>query len=172
MINKQYFINLLKFKTMKKLQIDEENALKLYKTASSEFKTMLEDSFGKAFFNSKIEDRVKTWEDVCNIKDIDPEDCLPYKNPKTKLKKHLNACFKINMISEVLNEGVTFDFNDRSQYKYYPYFEKTSSGWVVCSYLYHIYHSHMGSGFYYTTSEKALYAANQFKDIYLDYLPE
>ena len=37
---------------MKTLQLSEEKAKELYKTASPEFRAMLEETFGKAFFES------------------------------------------------------------------------------------------------------------------------
>jgi hypothetical protein len=117
-------------------------------------------------------DRIKTWGDVCREKNIN-ENILPYRNPQNKLQRQLNATVKINIISELFNEGIIMDFNNRNQYKYYPYFTKESSGWVVVGDSYGFcYFSFLGSGFYYKDSKTALYCGNTFKDIYLDYLPE
>lgn len=49
---------------MKNLQIDDATARKIYPTAAQELKTILEDTFGKAFFSQDICDRVNTMEDV------------------------------------------------------------------------------------------------------------
>lgn len=158
---------------MKTLKLEDKTARQLYKTADKTFKAVLEENWGKAFFSEKIIDRIKTWEDICEYKNIDEDDVLPFKKPKNKLQRHLNAVVKINLLSEVLNEGVIMDFNNRSQAKYYPYFEKTASGWVVGSgNFYFVYLAVLGSCFYFKDSETALYAGKQFLDIYVDYLPE
>jgi hypothetical protein len=157
---------------MKKLQIDEANARKLYPTASKEWKTTLEDTFGKEFFSQKITNRMKTWEDICDELDIDPINSLPFKKAKDKTEKYLNACFKISKISEVLNEGEKLDFNNSSTYKYYPYFQRKGSVWLVDSCSYYDFFTDLCFGSYYKNYELALYAGNQFLDIYSDYLPE
>jgi hypothetical protein len=157
---------------MKNLKLEEETAKRLYKTADAEFKTMLEESFGKEFFTpKKITDKIKTFDDVLNALGKS-ENELPYRNPRTKAERAANAFVKIGWLSEVLNEGTELKFTDKNTYKYYPYFERKQSGWSVyyCHVLYVF--SCVGFGFFYKSSELALYAGNQFLDIYKDYLPE
>lgn len=50
---------------MRTLQISEKKAMELYNNGSDELKTVLEESFGKEFFQRKITDRIKTYEDAC-----------------------------------------------------------------------------------------------------------
>jgi len=158
---------------MENLKIDKTKAKSLYKEASKEFKVMLEDTFGKDYFSDKITDKIKTWEDVCEILNINSISSLPYKNPKNKQEKSLNALFKIQKISEVLNEGWVENWCDDNQYKYYPYFNRrVSSGWVMCSYRCNCYDGVLSFGSYYKSSDLALFAGTQFIDIYIDYLPE
>lgn len=157
----------------KTLKIEESTARKLYKEANSELKTILEESFGKEFFSQKITDIVKTWQDILNITGLENEDILPYSKPVSKGQRSLNAIAKIQKISEVLNEGWKPDFTNRKEYKYYPYFERNSAGWSVHSgFTYDCCHAVTGFGFYFKSSELALYAGSQFIDIYRDYLPE
>lgn len=157
---------------MKKLQIDETQAKSLYSTAK-EFKQILEDTFGKEYFQDKITDRIKTINDVYNYLNIKREDVIPFKELNlTKQQKSINALFDIQNISLVLNENVILDWNNNNQLKYYPYFEKKASGWVVDSCRSCYYYAVVGFGCYYKSSELALYAANTFKNIYIDYLPE
>lgn len=157
---------------MKTLQIEESTAKKLYKTAAPEFKTLLEENFGKAFFSQKITDRIKTWGDIEIELELDTNEEIPYKYPKSKRQRSINAFFKIQKISEVLNEGWVPNFNNSKEYKYYSYFVKTPSGWVVAGdYCSCFCSATVGFGCFFKSSEIALYAANQFKDIYLDYLP-
>ncbi len=118
-------------------------------------------------------DRIKTWKNVCIEKNINENDILPYRNPQNKLQKQVNAIVKINIISELFNEEVVLDFLNKNQYKYYPYFVKESSGWVVYSCADDYYSdAFLGSGLYYKDSQTALYVGKTFIDIYLDYLPE
>jgi len=49
---------------IKTLKIEEETARKLYSTADKELKSILEESFGKDFFNLKIIDRIKDFNDI------------------------------------------------------------------------------------------------------------
>ena len=154
----------------KTIKLEESTAKKLYKTASSELKTILEENFGKSFFSDKITDRIKTWEDVCEELDID-DSVLPYKNPKGKQQISTNAFVKIQYIAQVLNEGWGPDWKNSNEYKYYPWFECSNSvgfrlyfaGGCVCDGV-------LGFGFYYKTSELAKYAGTQFLDTYKQYL--
>lgn len=158
----------------KTIKLEESTAKKLYKTASSELRTILEENFGKALFSEKITDRIKTWEDVCEELGID-DSVLPYKNPKGKQQISTNAFVKIQYISQVLNEGWEPNFKNTNEYKYYPWFEYRSFspggdfgfGYsFACS-----VRGFMGSGFYYKTKELSDYAGKQFLEIYQEYLP-
>jgi hypothetical protein len=157
---------------MKVLKIEDNTARKIYKTADAELKMLLEENFGVSFFSQKITDRVKTWEDVLEISGRDEEDILPYFKPRDKRERSINAFAKIQLISEVLNQDWTADLNNHNQYKWYPWFEKKSSGWVLTSDGYSIsFGSSVGSGFFYKSEELALFAGKTFIDIYNDYLP-
>lgn len=158
---------------IKNLKISEDKALILYKTASKDLKEILEESFGIDFFKpKKITDRIKTLKNVYEYLGKKREDEVPYKNPKTKKQRSLNAFVDIQNLSEVLNEGTVLNFTDKNQYKYYPYFERKALGWVFDDYYYYYFGSYMGFGFYYKSSELAIYAGTQFLNVYKDYLPE
>ena len=157
---------------MKTLKISETKALELYKTASSEFKRLLEENFGKEFFiPKKITDRIKTLDDVYKYLNKKREKEISYLSPKNKQERSINAFIDIQNISEVLNEGWVPDFKNINQNKYYPYFEKKAQGWVVASCLSHFAAS-LGFGCYFKTSELATFAGRAFLDVYNDYLPE
>lgn len=112
-----------------------------------------------------------TWEEVCKYVRRDPKE-LPFRNPLLKLEKHSNADFKINIISELFNEGVILNWLDRNQPKYYILFERKASGWVVGVVLDDRYVATAGSGFYFKDRETAQFVADNFMDIFLDYLPD
>lgn len=159
---------------MKTLKLEDKEALELYKNCNSDMKTLLEKNWGKSFFNQKITDKIKSWEDVVNYLDLDENEILPFTNKKlTKQQKSINAFIKIQYISEVLNEDWIPNFNINNEYKYSPYFKRGALGssWVYGYYFWGTL-SDLGFGFYYKTSELAKFAGETFIDIYNDYLPD
>lgn len=157
---------------MKTLQIDEKNAKKLYPTASAEFKATLEDTFGKEFFSHKITDRVKSFEDACVILGINSRTVLP-ELPTTYLNNDLRsiqAYAKLTVIIRALNEGWTPDWDNSDEPKYYCWFEKKKSGFVLNLVLYHCTVTPVGSRLCFKSRELAQYAGEQFQSIYNDFL--
>lgn len=104
---------------MKTLQISEQKAKELYKSGHQEFKTILEESFGKDFFFQKITDRIKTYEDACNELGIPLLD--EAKLMELGLTKHDIAYQKLATIIKALNEGWVPDVCD-DVYRWYPWF--------------------------------------------------
>lgn len=156
---------------MKTLKISEVDAKKYYKTGSEEFKTVLETTFGKEMFSEKITDRVKSWKDVVDILEEQGESVvLPYKLAKTKQQDSINALYKIQCISKVLNEGWEPDFNNGNQYKYYPWFEYKNTGFGFYSVYWASVFSVFPFGCYYKTEELAKHSSKLFIDIYKEYL--
>lgn len=157
----------------KTLKIEDNKALELYSSASKELKEILEQTFGKEFFNQKITDKIKTWKHILNYSGKKEINILPWKNPKNKQQISQNAYAKIQLISEVLNEGWVPNFNNSSEYKYYPYFIKnTPVGWAYSGYYYSASPGTLGFGFYYKTSNLAECVGTQFLEIYKEYFPE
>lgn len=155
------------------LKITSKEALKLYKESNDKFKILLEESFGKQIFSSKLIDRIKCFDDILEELNCDELDIIPYKTPKNKKQKSQNAFAKIQAISEVLNEEEILDFNNKNNYKYYPYFYKENNGWVLDSGADDgSLGASAGFGCYFKSSELALFAGKVFRDIYLDYISE
>lgn len=149
---------------MQTLQIDETKAKSLYKTASAEFKTMLEDSFGgKQFFSEKITDRVKTFEDACNVTGDYPKSDRFTEGTTDEI-----AYKKLKVIIAALNEGWTPDWNNSNEVKYYPWFEMRSG--FRLTYVFDYYRaSNVGSRLCFRTRDLANYAVSQFPDLYKDF---
>lgn len=101
---------------MKTLQIEESKAKDLYKTASAEFKAMLEDSFGKSFFE---DDWMEIWKKFC--RDYNLNLTLPYPNPSNSDEEYLDAQFMMMHIIRKKRKKKP-DFSKSNEYKYYPYF--------------------------------------------------
>ena len=154
---------------MKTLQISEANARKLYKDATPEFKTTLEDTFGKDFFSNNIMDRVKTYEDACMVLDEVPVD-------ETELIRigftQDEICYrKLKTIIKALNEGWSPDWTDSDEKKCFPYFN-TSSGFTFFSTGYNCTTplGSNGSRLCLRTEALARYAGKQFVDLYKGFI--
>lgn len=154
----------------KQLLVEESQARSLYKSASTEFKQMLETTFGKEFFSQKITDRIKTYEDACaelgiaNQLEVTLNE-LGFTPDEINLRK-------IKTITEALNEGWNPDWKNADQYKYYPYFRMSSGGFVFRAtlYAYSIASAGSASRLCFKSLELAKYAGEQFTKLYSDYI--
>lgn len=157
---------------MQTLQIDKINAKKLFPTASAEFKQMLIDTFGEKFFQQKITDRVKTFEDACEVLGFEPEDVLhdDHSAPLAKYIRAVNAHQKLMIIAQALNEGWEPDWSDENQAKWYPYFKMSGFGFSNADYDGWLSGTGVGSRLCFKSSELAEYAGRQFLSIYQDFL--
>ncbi len=117
---------------------------------------------------------IKTYEDACNVLNINPAEDLPYANPANAKQESLNAFAKLETIVKAINGDEAFpDWTNSNQWKYYPWFwmnkaSKTVSG-LGLSYFDYVCDtsvSYVGSRLVFDSKEKAKYAANQFNDIY------
>lgn len=148
---------------MQTLQLDKNKARSLYPSASAEFKTMLEDTFGKEFFSQKITDRVKTLNDACEVLGLNPSCVISSSDSKDEI-----AYKKLKVIIRALNEGWTPDWSNSNEYKYYPWF-KMQGGFVLYYVDYNFAATDVGSRLCFKNEDLALYAVKQFSDLYKDY---
>lgn len=155
----------------KTLKISDSKALELYKTANKELKEILEETFTKEFFEPKdIMKVVKNFDDILRISGKKLEDIHPFKNPRTNKQKSQNAFARILLIEEVLNEGWIPDWNNKNEYKYYPYFEfRAHVGWVFCL-CRRYYCVSFGSVAYFKNSNLAIFAGKIFIEDYKEFL--
>lgn len=80
---------------------------------------------------------------------------------------------KIKMIAKVLNEGWQPNWDNSSEYKYYPWFDMRSSGsggFSFSAYDYWYTHSVVGSRLCFKSKDLAIYAGKQFEAIYKEFL--
>jgi hypothetical protein len=88
--------------------------------------------------------------------------------PENRRKKAL-AFQQIQDICELFAEGWVINWDNRSQYKYYPYFYKENGSWLVAHVAYYYYRSSGGPGFY--KDEKTVkHCSTLFLEIYRTYL--
>ena len=150
---------------MQTLQIDPTKARKLYGSASSEFKSMLEDTFGPTFFSMTITDRIKTFEDACRELGLDPEDVFNGSDSTDEA-----AYKKLKVICCALNEGWKPDWTNSGEYKYYPWFDLSSGSGLSCDdYDYYCSLSTVGLRLCFKSRQLAEYAGKQFISEYKDF---
>ena len=115
---------------------------------------------------------IKTFNDACNKLSLCHENlpdvsCIP-----TEFRKSIIAHYKLMIIFKAINNGWKPDWSDRNQYKYYPWFEISSSGFGFsntccnCGFT----GAHCGSRLCVPSSDIAKYIGKQFEDLYKDFL--
>ncbi len=154
---------------MQTLQIDQKKAKKLYPSASQEFKEMLIDTFGETFFSQKITDRVKTFEDACEVLGLQESDVLPAGVPDKDYSSIIAYC-KLIIVARALNEGWVPDWDNGNQRKWIPYFKMGGFGFSHTYCVGWIAHTAVGSRLCFKSQELAQYAGTQFEDLYKQFL--
>ena len=158
----------------KSLKIDENKAYDLYPTASPEFKQVLEDTFGVEFFNRKITDRVKTYEDACAILGLDPHASMPDTSecPKEDRRAYL-AFHKLVVITRALNEGWRPDWSNLNQPKWFNWWYTNGNAGLASARSNNApsdTYASIGSRLCFKSEALADYAAETFKELYDEYL--
>ena len=110
------------------LNINKENVLNAYGTATDEQKALLEIIFGKETFKPKnIMDRIKTFEDACDELGSEHPMVLAYRNTNLRDEevadenKDVIAYLKLRIIVAALNEGWEPQFMP-GEYRWSPYY--------------------------------------------------
>ena len=116
----------------------------------------------------KVTDRVKTYEDACKELGRQPynEDQLM----KLGLNKNDIAYQKMVVIVEALNEGWKPDWDNWDECKYYQWFDMSPSSFAFFDSALDLTSASAGSGsrLKLKSRELAVYAGEQFKDIWKD----
>ena len=112
-----------------------------------------------------------SFEDACKHLGIDSSKLPDVSSVPEEYRKPVIAGYKLMIIYKAINNGWKPDWENLSQYKYYPWFKVLSSGFgFSCSiYSYVNASTSVGSRLCTDTSEKALYIAKQFEAEYKDY---
>lgn len=154
----------------KKLVITEEEALKLYPNASTEWKEILENNFTKEFLNKKITDIVFNEETLAKYLGLEVQSLFIYSSTtEDKHEKYMNACNILPKIAKVYNEGKILDWSNTNEYKYLAYknFSRAGSGMVFFSSWCHGLDCPFG--FYFKKQELSKTAYDNFKKYYEDF---
>ena len=113
------------------LKMDDATARRLYPTAAPEFKEMLEQNFGKEFFNKKFRDRIRNYKDICDELGVsDNDDTIKIEVPAFTSDeiKVVKAFIKKMRISKVYRKGVLPKRGDRRYYYWHELIGSSPSG--------------------------------------------
>ena len=114
---------------------------------------------------------IKTFADACTKLELDSAQLPDVSMIPEEFRKPIINAYKLMIIYKAINDGWVPDWNNRDQYKYFPWYGVLSSGFgfsasaYVCTYAY----AYVGSRLCTDTSEKAMYVAEQFKAEYQEY---
>lgn len=154
---------------MSTIQINKANAIKAHRSADNTGKKLLEDLLGENHFTGKIQDRIKTFDDVLEDLGISRDNF----NEQIKNDSPDEAAYKgLKLVAKCLNEGWEPDYTNSSQYKYEPRFYdyKPGFGFSHTIYVDWISSTTVGARLCFKSAELALYAGTQFREIYNNYL--
>ena len=114
---------------------------------------------------------IKTFEDACQKTGIDSSSIPDLSSVPEEHRKPLFAAYKLMIIYKAINNGWRPDWGNYNQWKYYPWFRVLSSGFGFSNsnYLYDYSITGVGARLCTDSNEKAIYIAEQFKDLYQDY---
>ena len=106
------------------IKVEKDKVLGIYQNLNSEQKALLENIFGSEIFKPKdIKERVKTFEDACNILGNDNQAVIDYfALCDATCTADIIAFAKLRIITAALNQGWTPDWTNYNEYKYYPWF--------------------------------------------------
>jgi len=160
---------------MDTLQVLKSNAIAAYKRGTPSEKILLATLFGEKNLFTDITDRVKTFEDACEVLGINDEkssgDVNIHIHDISKDAKSIEAYCKLIIIARALNEGWTPDWNDTNQYKWFPWFKmKAGFGFSHSGCVRWPANTNVGSRLCFKTEALAEYAGKQFESIYNDFL--
>lgn len=155
---------------MSALTIEPKNLTAAYVKADQNGKNMLKEMFPKHDFNVKITDRVRSFEDACTFLGVDPDSVGNPDEIKDGDARSVAAYERLIIVARALNEGWVPNWNNSSEYKYYPYFDMRSGGFSVVDCTRWASYSFVGSRLCFKSSELALYAGKQFNDLYQHFM--
>ena len=154
------------------LQISEQQARKMYSTASKELKEILEASCGKEVLSGSIMDRVKTFEDAC--KELGRQPYNVDSLMKLGLTKNDIAYQKMVVIVEALNEGWKPDVCNSDIERWYPWFKPNGSpssfAFDDSCYVYGYAAAGCGSRLALKSEQLANYCGKQFIELWKEML--
>ena len=118
-----------------------------------------------------MKSKIKSFEDACKALKIDSKKTPDVSMIPEKHQKSIIAYYKLIIIAEALNEGWVPDWENRAEYKYFPWLSFSSgSGFRYDVYVVWSTYAGVGSRLCFKSALLAEYAAKQFVEEYNDYI--
>ncbi len=151
----------------KELKLSQEDAQRMYPTASKDMKEVFESTFGKACF--KNIDGIENFYDILDYLGED-EANLPHKNARTVEEKCDNSIWRLRKICAAYNLslGKTVNRNDTNTYRYFPYIYLNGDSRGLGVYIWSCNVSYP-AGLDFLSKNHAETAAKLFKSIFEDF---
>lgn len=153
------------------LKIDLQTAIRLNKDCPEWFKPVLQETFGDKL-KGNIIDHIKTFEDAyAEADEATKKEFDVQIHPN--LSDHIVARLKLILIASVLRGDWKPDFENRSQQKWYPWFEYSAGSGFAFSLSYYRYDgtiTNVGSRLCFPTKELSDYFGKQFIELHREHL--
>ncbi len=143
------------------VEITKTNALKAYEEADEKGKKQLATLLKGQMTFGKITDRIKTFDDACEIEGLDSVALVKKWKSQGDTGDEI-AYKKLKIIVKVLNEGWIAEMHNTSQYKFYPYFNLSGSGFSFSDTYNWDSYTLAGTRLCFRNSELAEYAGKTF----------
>lgn len=150
------------------LEFDEKFVQEMKSACTTDQKPVFDKLF-KGVFKEFNYTKIKSYKDACyglGIKELVEHDFKAL--PDDQVTK-VFAYHKLQTIAKALNNGWVPDWDNGNQYKFYPWFEKRSCGWVF-SFSFDLCSGSDALPACYFSREVSDYAGKTFIDIYKDLL--
>jgi hypothetical protein len=119
----------------------------------------------------EIKERIKSVKDALSELGENDEEVIEYRKLLSiDIADHILNNQIAVIIMKALNEGWKADWSDSNQYKYYPYFTMNDNTFAYDSYCYWLTYSHVSSRLALKNSDLAIYAGNQFTEVYKKFM--
>jgi hypothetical protein len=149
------------------MEMTLEKAKAIYPTSPTWFQKELTAEFGAKSFEKRSFKDIKTFEDACEELGIDdPESLFTENDTPDEI-----AYKKLKVVAKAINQGWVPDWDNKSQQKWWPWFNLSSGFGFSCSdYFCDCAGTTVGSRLCFESEAKSNYAATQFIDIYKQFL--
>ncbi len=149
---------------MKNLEID--TLVKLYENSNDSGKKILVDTYGESMFTID-NNYMEVFQGFCKQHNLIFDDIVPFKDPKTSNQHSTNAHAMLQEIVPIENEGWTPNWDNSSEYKYYPWFEMRSDwGFAFYGVDYWSTSTVAGSRLCFKNAERCELTAKKYLSIY------
>lgn len=186
-------------KNASEMEVKQENIIAAYETTTESGKLLLQALFPDLSLgqiqeytdNRPITERIKTFEDACTVLG-DDHPCVQIfqeiygksKKDDVNVNKDVAAFLKLRIITAALNEGWMPNWDNRGEYKWYPWFYILTKGNCnnlnkeescrVVSRSYHSVdsysHTYFGARLALKSKDLAKYCAEQFSELWAMFL--